>query len=103
MSFFPSSLISSSVDVLGLTLSCRQCAVEVTRVEITGTMVRSNGSLFRMMAARSRKTVVGIRLPVSILETLTNPRRFNPVIDCRITNQVFLLLQPKIIRDIWLK
>ena len=56
-----------------------------------------------MMAARSRKTVVGIRLPVSILETLTNPRRFNPVIDCRITNQVFLLLQPKIIRDIWLK
>ena len=66
-------------------------------------MVRSNGSLLRMMAARSRKTVVGFRLPVSTLETLANRRRFNPVIDYRTTNQVFLLLQPKIIRDIWLK
>ena len=56
-----------------------------------------------MMAARSRKTVVGFRLPVSTLETLANRRRFNPVIDYRTTNQVFLLLQPKIIRDIWLK
>ena len=65
-------------------------------------MVRSNGSLFRMMAARSRKAAVGFRLPVSTLETLTNRRRFNPVIDYRITNQVFLLLQPKIIRDNWL-
>ncbi len=66
-------------------------------------MVRSNGSLFRMMTARSRKTVVGFRLPVSTVGTHTNHCRFNSVIDYRITNQVLLLLQPKIIRDIWLK
>ena len=84
-------------------MSCRRCAVEVTGVEITGTMVRSNGSLFRMIAARSRKTVVSFRLPVSTVESLANRRRFGPVLDYRITNQVFLLLQPIIIRDIWIK